>query len=433
MKINKIEKLIRLLLIGVLFFGISCSKDEVIPEDEIIEEEEEIVENSLTYIYDVFNDHYFWLDEVPELDPNTYSSNEELLDALRYDEVDRWSFVADLDAYLALYEEAETKGYGVGMSLDPDNKLMVRFTYKNAPMGLAGVDRRWEIHRINDTAVTDLPDILGAFDTDSPVKFTFVDLMGDTVSSTMTRTDYNMNTVLHTSVIETESAKVGYLVFESFLDPSEAELNEAFTYFKEQNINELIVDLRYNGGGSFQIAYQLAALVGGNDILNKPLASFIYNQNHTDENVTYGVLEADVRSVNLDRLFFITTESSASASEFVINSMFPYKEVILVGEKTHGKPVGMQVFAFKDYNLALAPVTFQIVNAYGNGHYFNGIPVDYPEVDDIYHAWGDPEEACLKQALNIIEGNDVVVMKSAKLKPRGLPLKRGLQEITGAY
>ncbi len=432
MKINKIETLIRLWLIGVLFLGVSCSKDEVIPEDEIIEEEE-IVENSLTYIYDVFNDHYFWLDEVPKLDPNTYSSNEELVDALRYDKIDRWSFVADLDAYLALYEEAETKGYGVGMSLDPDNKLMVRFTYKNAPMGLAGVDRGWEIHKINDTAVTDLPDILGAFDTDSPVKFTFVDLLGDTVSRTMTRTDYNMNTVLHTSVIETESAKVGYLVFESFLDPSEAELNEAFTYFKEQNISELIVDLRYNGGGSFYIAYQLAGLIGGDDILNKPLASFVYNSKHTADNETYGYYEMNAHSVNLDRLFFITTESSASASEFVINSMFPYKEVILVGEKTHGKPVGMQVFASEDYNLALAPVTFQIVNANENGHYFNGVPVDYPEVDDIYHAWGDPEEACLKQALNIIEGNDVVVMKSAILKPRGLPLKRGLQEITGAY
>ena len=422
-----INRLLGYLLAMLLFFSISCSKDEVIPE-------EEVVENSRTYIYDIFKDSYFWLEQLPELDPNQYSTNEDLVDALRYDEIDRWGFVIGLDEYKALYEEGETKGFGVGLALTLDDRLMVRFTYAASPMGLAGVDRGWEIIQINDDALADIADLNAAFDTDSEVKFTFLNTAGETVERFMTRTDYKINTVLHWSVIETTEGNVGYLVFESFLEPLEAELDEPFSFFKAENIEDIVVDLRYNGGGNLGVAFYLASLVGGNSIKDKVVASVIYNSTRSDENVSYKIPVSDL-AVNINRLFFITTESSASASEFVINSMYPYKEVVLVGEKTHGKPVGMEVFLSEEYNIALAPVTFQVVNAQGNGDYFDGIPVDYDVTDDIFHAWGDPEETCLKQVLDIISGNvsAVATLKSAQRQTKGLPLKRGVQEITGAF
>ena len=428
MKNRSISGLLSLFLLGVLFFGISCSKEEVILEIE----EEEIVENSRTYIYDTFQDWYFWLDKLPEVDPNNYATNESLVDALMYDELDRWSFVTDLDAYRALFEQAQTKGFGVGMAVTPDQRLMVRFTYKQSPMGLAGVDRGWEFIKINDVPLQDIPDLGAAFDTDSEVKFTFINTENETVSYSMTRTDYQMNTVLHRSVLDLEGKKVGYLVFESFLAPSEAELNEAFTYFKAENIEELIVDLRYNGGGSLGIAFLLEELIGGSEIEDQLLGRIIYNKNHTGDNVNFGTQGNDL-SVDVDRLFFITTRASASASEMVINGMFPFKEVVTIGAPTAGKPVGMSVFESEEYNIALAPVTFKLLNANDEGDYYDGIPADYEVVDDIYHGWGNTEEACFKAALDIIGGNDVIALKTIQLQPKGLPLKRGLQEITGAY
>ena len=369
-----------------------------------------------------------------------------MVNALRYKELDRWSFVTDLDAYIALFQNAQTKGFGVRMAylpgnLEVDHRLMVGFTYRKSPMGLAGVDRGWEFLKIDDKPIADFSDyrsIIAAFDTDSEVKFTFITLENDTVDYSMTRIDYEINTVLHRSIHVVKGRKVGYLVFENFLgEPSIKALEEAFDFFVSENIEDLVIDLRYNGGGRVNTAYHLLAQVGGNDVLNKNiLVAYIYNSKRSSENQgLYLGEDYPVENwVNLDRLFFITTESSASASEMVINSLLPYKEITLIGEKTEGKPVGMEPEADSLLNLLVAPISFQLVNANMEGNYFGGIPVDYEVNDDIFHAWGDPEEACLKKALQIIAGeDDPVALKSTVVRPVPPPLKRGLQEITGVY
>ncbi|MGQ8336024.1 S41 family peptidase [Sunxiuqinia sp. A32] len=422
---------------ALLVMANSCQKDDIIieePDPDTTNNEQPVEETSKDFIYDIFKENYLWIEELPGIAPNDYSSNELLVDALRYDEIDHWSFVSDLQEYRNLFDEAETKGFGVGMAITQDDKLMVRFTYKNAPMGLAGVDRGWEFIKINDVDVSDIPDLWAAFDTDGEVKFTFRTVSNDTVEYSMTRTDYEINTVLHKCVVEDNGKKIGYLVFESFLGPSAEELDDAFDYFNQQEVDDIVVDLRYNGGGNVDIAFQLMELLGGNAIINKVITSIVYNSNRTDENDSYGFGRGSGKAVELDRLYFITTESSASASELVINSLFPYKEITIIGERTHGKPVGMEVYESEKYQIALAPVTFKLVNALGDGDYFSGIPVDYEEADDIFHSWGDPNEACLKKALEVISGEtSMVAAKSATIQPKPLPLKRGLQEITGAY
>ena len=416
----------------ILLLAFSCSKDEEIIEEPPVEEP---IENSKTFIYDHFKDNYLWLDELPEVDPNNYASDAALVDALRYKEVDRWSYVANLQEHRALFENAETKGFGVGMSyIQEEKRLMVRFTYEKAPMGLAGVDRGWEFYKIGGTKVSDMEEPWQAFNTDSEVDFTFITTSNDTVERSMTRTDYEINTVLHKSVQDAGGRKVGYLVYESFLgETSMGELDNAFEYFTSEGIEDIVVDLRYNGGGSLWTAYRLSGQLGGTDVEDKHFFSIVYNSKRSDEGGNYSIPTVTSK-VNFPRIYFITTEGSASASEMVINCLFPFKEIILIGETTHGKPVGMEVEESEDYDIALAAVTFQLLNSHGNGHYFNGIPVDYAVIDDIFRAWGDPEEACLKKALQLISGEGgEVAMKSARVKPIPVPLKRGLQEITGAY
>ncbi len=421
----------RLLLILwslLLFLGISCSEEEDPVPDPVV------VQNSKTAIYDAFKEWYFWLDKLPEVNPNGYSSDQALLEALRYDELDRWSFIAPLDEYLALFQDAETKGFGVSMAQTLDKKLMVRFAYKQAPMGSVGVHRGWEILKIDGVPVKNIPNLNVAFDTDNEVVFTFVTTANDTVEHAVTRTNYKINTVLHRSVIDHNGTKVGYLVYESFIGEKTDELDEAFELFQSEGVEELVIDLRYNGGGRLDIAMTLGELIGGDEVVGQVMGKMIYNSKKSGDNIAFGTNEENPLRLNLDRLFFITTKETASASEMMINSMFPYKEIVTLGQTTHGKPVGMTILQAKKYNLALAPVTFKILNANDEGDYFDGIPVDYEVVDDIFKAWGNPQEACLSQALSVIDGSVIATsMKSSQIHPVGIPLKRGLQEITGAH
>ena len=433
-ELNRYWRLVALAVVLLISFSCSKDSDSLIEPTTPVDTDPVVVENSKTFIYDHFKQNYLWLDELPVVNPNSFNSDEDLVDSLRYKEVDRWSFVTDLDEYRKLYEQGETKGFGVGMSyIKETDQLFVRFTYPKSPMGQAGVDRGWEFVKINDVALADIVNLNDAFATDNEVKFTFKNLAGELVDHSMARADYEISTVLHQSVIDAGGTKVGYLVYEGFLgETSMTELDNAFSYFTDEGIEDIVVDLRYNGGGSLWTAYRLSAQLGGNEIEDKHFISIMYNKNRSDDGGNFSIPIVETK-VNLPRIYFITTDSSASASEMVINCLFPYKEVILIGSKTHGKPVGMEVKESEDYNIALAAITFQLLNAHGNGHYFTGIPVDYEVEDDIFKAWGDPQEACLKKALGLISGDDQVALKSARYKAIPLPLKRGLQEITGAY
>jgi C-terminal processing protease CtpA/Prc len=117
--------------------------------------------------------------------------------------------------------------------------------------------------------------------------------------------------------------------------------------------------------------------------------------------------------LGLDRVVFITTRSSASASEVVINSLKPYIEVAIVGDTTHGKPTGMDGFGFPfpsqtNPNPALKyvffPITFEYLNSLGEGRFYDGMVPDIKAVDDITRDFGDPEEASLAAAIAFLEG-----------------------------
>jgi hypothetical protein len=104
-----------------------------------------------------------------------------------------------------------------------------------------------------------------------------------------------------------------------------------------------------------------------------------------------------------DRLIVITTRASASASELVINALRPFMPVIVIGDRTYGKPVGQGVFTFCDK--ALAPVAFALRNANGEGDFFEGFAPTCAAADDLNFQIGDPNEASLKEAL-VFAGTD---------------------------
>jgi hypothetical protein len=135
--------------------------------------------------------------------------------------------------------------------------------------------------------------------------------------------------------------------------------------------------------------------------------------------------------VNIDRLVFITTNNTASASEAVINGLKPYMKVVLVGSTTHGKPVGMYTFQHNDY--LLVPICFQLTNSLGDGDYFSGIPVDAERIDDLTKDWGNTDESCLKESLFYTENGYFSNQPPVKSKAIQYPMPlKGIQNEIGA-
>ena len=203
-----------------------------------------------------------------------------------------------------------------------------------------------------------------------------------------------------TRVVDIDGRRVGYLFFRNFVSPSTAALTDAFAALKTAGANELVLDLRYNGGGLVDVAVHLASLIGGTRTNGQVMLNYIHNDkigpilNKTTQ------IHDRRSALNLQRLVVITTRASASASELAINSLRAYIPVTIIGDTTYGKPVGQYGLRFCDK--VLYPVAFSIKNANLEGDFFDGLPVDCPAGDDYTHQLGDTAEASFAEALTFI-------------------------------
>lgn len=386
-------------IVSSAFLFTSCKKDE--EDDEIIEER--IVEN--TEFYKLMQDWYYWYDQMPGVTPATYASPYEVLEALRKRPEDKWSYITSREEFESYYVESKFIGYGFGSKFDQEGKLRVTFVYHSVDLYEKGVRRSWIIEEVNGTRITtsvNINQLLGANEVGVSNDFLFRKPDGTLVEMTVQKKEVIMNTVLHKEVIETGSRKAGYLVFQNFTTPSFEELEEAVDFFNSEGIDELILDLRYNGGGQTNVANYLGSIIGGPAVADEPFAKYIYNDKRGPEQNFTDYFNAEEKTLNLDRLVVIATRSTASASEMVINGLKPFIDVSIIGNNTYGKPMGMNAWYYDD-KYAFVPVTFKIANADDFGDYFDGLQADSYVPDDISRMFGDPEEASLKEALNFIE------------------------------
>jgi C-terminal peptidase prc len=384
------------LLIMLFFSACKSNREDVQPDSAQLNRS----------IYQIMKEWYLWNDQLPEVSIYDYQKPEQLLDALRDKTIDKWSYIQDEKTFDQFFKGGQFVGYGFGMKMDADRNLRVSFVYKDSPMDKQGVTRGYKLTKINGKSVSSLVadnSLSSAFGENKEGIQTSIeveDLAGKARSFTVSKVAVDMNTVLHRDVREIGGRKVGYLVFNSFIEKSKEELNEAFAYFQSQGISELILDLRYNGGGSLDIARHLASLIGFSRAAGGQFVTLTYNARKQSQNKPY-LLESLPLHISLERLFVITGTSSASASEAIINGLKPYMPVITIGDRTHGKPVGMNVWRVSGY--AIVPITFKVANAAGEAEYFNGIPADARVVDDLAVIFGDPAEDCLAQALHYIQ------------------------------
>ena len=362
-------------------------------------------------MWDYMNDWYLWNEA---LDQNTvlqdFLSIEDLLaDIKEKNPIDRYSFIVSKKESDDMFVNAQTFGYGMGNSIDEmTDELIVTFVFEQSNaenIGLIRGDRITQIagQRLSEVLTKDdfsWSSFWDTIDQSQLVAFTWRQLDGTIVTKEMAQSKVTTNTVFATKVIESDIGRIGYLVYNSFIDPSSEDLNQAFRYFNEQNVDELIVDLRYNHGGTSRMSNQLASQIGGDNVLGKIYNAATNNANHVSDVEIFNLNNAE-HYLSLSKVVFITTEESASGSEVLINSLTPYLEVKLVGQKTYGKPVGMLASQLCDQ--VVFAITHHNHNADGYGDFFDGIEVDCPAIDSVAGDWGSSNDPMLSEAVYLLE------------------------------
>ncbi|MFD2288311.1 hypothetical protein GJU39_03425 [Pedobacter petrophilus] len=386
---------------------------------------------------------YFWNIGMPAYDdfnPRKYSSNEQVLAALKAlpstGGKDKYSFIDD--GSVAGQLSGVSGDYGFSANYDSGDLLRVKYVYGGSPAGVAGLKRGDVISRVNGrttlrTSQTDIDNLNdGIFGSNPTISLTITKADQSIQNLVVARGSYNINPILFTNTYNAGNKKVGYIVFNSFTTNSVPLLDAAFSKFATDGVTELVVDLRYNGGGSVATSEAFTNLIAPSAQNGKIMyttywtktmqdhqATILQNQKFYDTNssgikMLYSMFDYDYKPIaasgnqkffkkrgslnGLTRVYFLVTGSTASASELLINNLKPVMDVKLIGRKTYGKPVGF--FSIRIDKSDLYIPQFQTKNSADFGDYFDGMAVDKDLADDLTSDFGNPAESLLAQALN---------------------------------
>ena len=219
-------------------------------------------------------------------------------------------------------------------------------------------------------------------------------------------------------------------VFKSFIGPSIDELTEAFGYFLTEGVNELVIDLRYNGGGRMDVVTHLAGLIIPDNVSGELFVKYEHNSDRSeyDESENF---EQDPGSLRLNKVYFIAGKGSASASEVIINSLDPYIDVFIVGDDTYGKPVGMYSISSRVSDLVYVPIAFKLTNSEGFGGYYDGLEADSYVTDDISSNFGIGEDVFDEVIYHIENGSFSSLKSSTEIYRRPYKEIRNLNDEIG--
>jgi C-terminal processing protease CtpA/Prc len=359
------------------------------------------VQGQKAYVASIMNDYYLWYDRVPEVDYAAAGSPEELLQQMTYTPLDHWSGMQRQAERSEFFDQGRFQGFGYTLGQDDTGGLRISWVHEGSAAGRAQLDRGALIVGVNGRSIEELTSgELGEELSQEVVVHRVQELDGTVHDVELRQGDVEITSVKAVTVLPSSRGPVGYLMFTTFVRPGEPELQAAFDEFRARGVRELVIDLRYNGGGLLSTAALLGSLIDAG-AAGKPLIVETYNDLHPEMNRRRLMFSAP-QAVDAARVVFLVTGRTASASEQVINGLKPYLDVQVVGSRTLGKPVGADSWTHCDY--AIAPITFHSLNADGEGDYFNGIEPVCQASDDLLHRLGDPDEAQLHAALRLLDG-----------------------------
>jgi hypothetical protein len=359
------------------------------------------------------DDVYLWYRDIVNVNAANYATPMDYFSALLVLSRDRFSFTESQAVIDAYFQTGEVVGYGANFVRASDGRLRVAYSEPGSPAQLQGVDRGAQIVTINGTPEAKVssakfmaalyPDTSGASNT-----FEVLDA-GASVSRQVT---LKATSVVGTPVQKNQvltlanGKKVGYLLFNDHIDSAEAPLASAMAQFAQAGIDDLVLDVRYNGGGYLYIASEVAYMIGGTPVAGKTFEKLNFNDKHpeksNDPDNTLPFYDGDSNGKNLPalglkRVFLLTGPGTCSASESIINGLKPFVEVITIGGSTCGKPYGF--IQKNNCGTAYFAIEFEGVNSAGKGGYVNGFAPSCAAADDLEHGFGDTNERLLKTAL----------------------------------
>lgn len=301
--------------------------------------------NIKLWAYENMQDYYLFYDQVPTVNPTVYPSAANLVETLRVQPYDRFSRIAITSEDEEIFDEGKTFGIGAFWLRDDYGRLRVATVYRDSPLGRTTIVRGDKLVSINGVPVENITEdqyqrFVGTRELPRSSTWRFIDARTNRPSDvTLTPSLFDINTVVHSETFEHRhyEGKIGYLVLDAFLGTSEDELDDVIADFRENNIQELILDLRYNGGGFVNVATKLASQIAGPSTDGKLLMDYRHNIKYTSHDFSLD-FESVENNLDLRRLVVITSEYTASASELVINALSPYMQVVTIGSRTTGKP-----------------------------------------------------------------------------------------------
>ncbi|HSG54398.1 MAG TPA: S41 family peptidase [Paracoccaceae bacterium] len=338
-----------------------------------------------------------------------------------------FTYITSIAEENAFFGQGETAGFGFRLGYDTGaRRVFVIESFEGTPALGQNIDRGSELLAIG-TSEANLQTVNSLMATQGP--FGVIDALGPNTPGitrlirlrdasgiertvTLSKTDYALDPVSNRygfSIIPDGGRQVGYVNLRTFIDTAETDLRSAYLAMRDAGVTELVIDLRYNGGGLISIAELMGDLMGRN--LSGQVFDYItFRPSKAAENSTYR-FQPQPQSIQPSRIAFITSASTASASEMIINSMQPYlpnTELAIVGENTFGKPVGQIALDRAACDDRLRVVALRVENSARNGDYYTGLASTVPNTcranDDISFQLGDRREQMLSVALDFVGG-----------------------------
>lgn len=424
-------------------------KDDPVPEPEPEEKEKAplLTIKVNQFFKDVMEDVYLWYNTLPTIDINYEFDSEAYFEKLLNSE-DKWSFVTDdIEALEGSFEGKETS-YGWSLTFSYADQQMVKivglveFVYPKTPAALAGFKRGDIIHKLNgaDITIDNYMELL----TSTSLNCEFGQYLENTgivnsKTASMTALELNLNPVQFTNIIEHGGKKIGYLFYAQYIGNYNTSLDSVIQYFMANQVTDVVLDLRYNPGGTTTAAQHLCSSLAPLDVVNgqKTLVKFQWNdkyqkywesQNATDQ-LAINFVDTVPHKMGLNKLWVITGQGTASASELTITGLKPYMSVTTVGETTYGKYTASITLKPEDFyesisyykeidNWGVQPIILKYANSQGVTDFKEGFSPDIAVEDDLLSTipLGSKEETMLKKTIENITGVEILATKSA-VKP----------------
>jgi carboxyl-terminal processing protease len=418
------------LLAGLLTLALnSCKKDE--PE---VDKQAQLNSEIMQWMYDAMSEVYYWNDYLPaqstlkdEKDPEAFYNK------LLYTQEDKWSWLTD--DYTGLQEEFAGTPTSMGIApvfgrFSNTDKvfILISYVYPGSPAARAGIKRGDIILKINGADLT-TENYYSLFKQES-YTVTMGNYYSGSISVTskvisLTAETINSNPVIFDTVLNVGDHKIGYLVYVEFISGDNGNMLKEFgsiiDEFKTEGVTDLVMDIRYNPGGEITAANYLASCIAPSAVVSAKnvFVKFIYNPGvqmyfetyeGTNSSNLINRFDATGHSLEIPKVYFLTGENTASASELLMIGLKPYMDVVQIGDTTYGKYTGAWVLADTNdppkHNWAIVPIVSKYSNSVGFTDFKKGIIPDYPLEEDLFEAkqFGDIEDPLLGIAVQMITG-----------------------------